>query len=66
MKTPDVKLSPSERAMLIALASGTEHDFAFDWVALQRLKSFGFVEETPTGLKSTAEGRRALLRAQGS
>ena len=46
METPKVSLSPSERLTLHALAQGNENEIAFDWLALQRLKAFGFVEET--------------------
>jgi ribosomal protein S19E (S16A) len=35
---------------------------ALDWVAVQRLKATGLVEEQPKGLVLTAEGRRALSR----
>ncbi|MDF2974117.1 MAG: hypothetical protein K0R61_4567 [Microvirga sp.] len=33
-----------------------------DWVAVQRLKATGLVEEQAKGLVLTAEGRRALSR----
>ena len=62
--TTDVSLSPSERRMLGTVAEGGEQEFMFDWVALQRLKSFGFVEDTPQGPKITAAGKRAMGRAQ--
>jgi hypothetical protein len=65
MQTPEVILSPSERRMLTAIARGDEQFAPFDWLALQRLKAFGFVEETPEGRpKITAEGRRVVGRAQ--
>ena len=40
METPAANLSRSERLMLNALAQRHEHEIAFDWLALQRLKSF--------------------------
>ena len=63
METPKVSLSPSERLTLHALAQGNENEIAFDWLALQRLKSFGFVEETQHGPKITTAGKRATGRA---
>ena len=39
---------------------GNEHEIAFDWLALRRLKSFGFVEETQQGPKITAAVKRAI------
>jgi ribosomal protein S19E (S16A) len=63
METSEVSLSPSERLTLHALARGNEHEIAFDWLALRRLKSFGFVEETQQGPKITAAGKRAIGRA---
>jgi hypothetical protein len=64
MLTPEISLSPSERLMLGDLVQGNEPGFTFDWIALQRLKTFGFVEETAHGPKITAEGRRAIGRSQ--
>jgi ribosomal protein S19E (S16A) len=63
MEKPEVSLSPSERLTLRALAQGNGQEFVFDWLALLRLKSFGFVEDTPQGPKITAAGRRAIGRA---
>ena len=52
--------------MLGAIAGGTQFDeIAFDWVALQRLKQFGLIEEGSQGHKVTAEGRRTLASGQG-
>ena len=66
MNAPTIWLSPSERGLLSALAGGAEFDdIAFDWVALQRLKQFGLIEEGSQGHKVTAEGRRALASGQG-
>ena len=66
MESSEVSLNTSERLMLGALAQGNEQELTFDWLALQRLKTFGFVEETPQGPKITADGRRAFGSAQKS
>ena len=63
METPVPNLSRSERLMLNALAQRNEHEIAFDWLALQRLKSFGFVEDTPQGHKITEAGKLAIVNA---
>ncbi len=63
METPVPNLSRSERLMLNALAQRHEHEIAFDWLALQRLKSFGFVEDTPQGQKITEAGTLAIVNA---
>jgi ribosomal protein S19E (S16A) len=62
METPEARLSSSERLLLHTLSQGNEHEISLDWLALQRLKSFGFVEETQQGPKITAAGRRAIGR----
>ena len=63
METPVPNLSRSERLILNALAQRHEPEIAFDWLALQRLKSFGFVEETPQGHKITEAGKLAVVNA---
>lgn len=63
MHTPEISLSGSERHTLGVLAQGDEPAFGFDWLALQRLKAFGYIEETPIGPKITAEGRRVVGRS---
>jgi ribosomal protein S19E (S16A) len=61
MQTPEINLSPIERKLLNAISHGNEDDARFDWVAFQRLRMFGFVEETDTGrIQVTAEGKSAL------
>ena len=66
METPEIWLSPSERSMLGAIAGGADlDDIAPDWVALQRLRQFGLVEEISEGHKVTAAGRRVLASGQG-
>ena len=62
METPALSLSPSEKLTLKHVAEG-EH---LDWVALQRLKRLGLVEERSTGPALTQEGRRALQRILSS
>ena len=58
METPP-DLSPSEKRTFQKAAEG-ESQVALDWVALQRLKALGFVEERSTAVVITAEGRRVL------
>ena len=66
MQTPDVILSPSERMILRGLVRGEEPSYQVDWVAMQRLRGFGYIEETGAGLRATAEGRRAIAAKQSS
>jgi len=51
---------PSEKRTLQKAAEGEFQVAEFDWVALQRLKALGFVEERSTAVVITAEGRRVL------
>jgi hypothetical protein len=60
METPEVALSPSERMILRDLVTGADLPHQTDWVALQRLRRFGYIEETAAGPHITAEGRRAI------
>ena len=64
METPEVRLSGSELATLRFLADGGEAGFVLDWLAIQRLKQFGFAEETLTGPKITAEGKCAIRQSE--
>ena len=57
---PDLSLSPPEKRTLQKVAEGEFQGAEFDWVALQRLKALGLVEERST-VAITAEGRRVLL-----
>ena len=59
METPP-DLSPSEKRTLQKAAEGEFQVAEFDWVALQRLKALGLVEERSTAVMITAEGRRVL------
>ncbi len=61
MDDPALKLSPSEKRTLQGLAQG-ELPSVLDWVAIQRLKTLGYVEERGTGMAITEEGRRAMRR----
>ena len=50
-----------ERSMLGAIAGGADlDDIAPDWVALQRLRQFGLIDEISQGHRVTAAGRRVL------
>ena len=50
MEQPDHKLSPSERRNLQQVAQRElDAGVGWDWVALQRLKRLGLVEERGTG-----------------
>jgi hypothetical protein len=63
MATPDVpapRFSPSEALILKSLAKGELP--TPDWVATQRLKGWGLVEEKAGSLKLTQAGRDALRR----
>jgi ribosomal protein S19E (S16A) len=60
--TPPLSLSTSERQTLRYMAEGEADPRELDWLALQRLKRAGLVEERSTGPRITAEGRRALQR----
>jgi hypothetical protein len=63
MDTQDpIRLSPSEGLTLRYIAEGEFHPSELDWVALQRLKHLGLLEERPTGFKLTQAGRDALRR----
>jgi ribosomal protein S19E (S16A) len=57
---PDLSLSPSEKRTLQKVAEGEFQVAELDWVALQRLKALGLMEERSTGVVISAEGRRVL------
>lgn len=59
---PEPSLSPSEKQTLRHIADGELLPTELDWLAVQRLKQIGFVEERSAGPGLTAEGRRALQR----
>jgi hypothetical protein len=62
METQALSLSPSEKLTLKHLSEGELHTEHLDWVALQRLKRLGLVEDRNSGPALTQEGRRALQR----
>jgi ribosomal protein S19E (S16A) len=63
MPTQDnIRLSSSEKVTLRYVAEGELHASELDWVALQRLKQAGLLEDQRTAMGITAEGRRALQR----
>jgi hypothetical protein len=58
-------LSPNERRMLSAIASGNLDEAAPDFVAFHRLKAFGFITVTPDGRATiTDDGKQALRIAR--
>jgi ribosomal protein S19E (S16A) len=59
-------LSPSERLSLRYVAEGELHASELDWVAVQRLKQMGLVEERGLSTMTTKEGQRALGRIAAS
>ena len=61
-----VDLSASERLALRYIAEGEVHATEMDWVAVQRLKRMGFVEERGGTTMTTKEGQRTLHRIAGS
>ena len=62
METQALSLSPSEKLTLKHLSEGELHTEHLDWVALQRLKRLGLVEDRNSGPALTQEGRRTLQR----
>ncbi len=60
MEETSIKLSPSEKQTLRYVAEGDRLANEMDWIALQRLKKLGLIEERGSGLAITKEGRRAL------
>ncbi len=62
MESSDSRLSPSEKRTLQHLVEGEFHASELDWIALQRMKGFGLVEEQSAGVAISEEGRRVLRR----
>jgi ribosomal protein S19E (S16A) len=60
MENPAPSLSPSEKRTLQKVSEGEFPVAELDWVALQRLKSLGLVEERSTAVVITPEGSRVL------
>jgi ribosomal protein S19E (S16A) len=65
-EAPAPSLSPSERQTLRHIAEGEMHASELDWVAVQRLKTMGLIEERDREPMLTAEGQRTLGRIAGS
>ena len=61
-----VDLSASERLTLRYIAESELHATEMDWVAVQRLRRMGLVEERGGTTMTTKEGQRALHRIAGS
>jgi hypothetical protein len=61
-KTSELRLSPSEKRTLKHIAEGELFDREMDWLAIQRLKAWGLLEERGTRLKLTQAGRDTLRR----
>ena len=59
-QTSKPDLSPSERLTLRHIAEGQWHITVLDWVAIQRLRRLGLVEERAGTTMTTKEGQRAL------
>jgi ribosomal protein S19E (S16A) len=67
MEQPDHNLSPSEKRTLQQVAQRElEAGVGWDWVALQRLKRLGLIEERGDRPRITAEGRRVLQKLVSS
>ncbi len=60
MEDTSTKLSPSEKQTLRQVAEGDRLPSEMDWVALQRLKKMGLIEQRGTGFAITKEGRGAM------
>ena len=56
-ESTDPRLSPSERLTLKQLAEGELLEREMDWLAVQRLKAWGLLEEHGTKLNLTQAGR---------
>jgi hypothetical protein len=65
-ESPDPRLSPSERLTLKRVAEGELLEREMDWLAVQRLKAWGLLEERGTKLKLTQAGRDILRRLMAS
>jgi hypothetical protein len=60
--TPEPRFSPSEKLTLKHVAEAELLEREMDWVAIQRLKARGLLEDGRTRLKLTQAGRDALRR----
>jgi hypothetical protein len=64
-QSPAAYVSSSERQTLRHIAEGELHASELDWVAVQRLKTMGLVEERDRETMLTKEGQVALSRIGG-
>ncbi len=53
MDDPRIKLSPSEKQTLRYIAEGDRLANEMDWIALQRLKKLGLIEDRASGFALT-------------
>jgi ribosomal protein S19E (S16A) len=60
MEDPAPSLSPSEKRTLQKASEGEFQVAELDWVALQRLKALGLIEQRSTAVVITREGSRVL------
>lgn len=65
-EAPIPALSPSERQTLRHLAEGDFPTGDLDWLAVQRLKKMGLVEDRGGRAVTTKEGQRVLGQLAGS
>jgi hypothetical protein len=65
-QSSDLGLSPSEKLTLRHVAEGELLEREMDWLAVQRLKAWGLLEERGTRLKLTQAGRDTLRRLMAS
>jgi hypothetical protein len=61
-ESSDPRLSPSERLTLKHVADGKLFEREMDWLAVQRLKAWGLLEQRETRWKLTQAGRDTLRR----
>ena len=61
-ESSDPRPSPSERLTLKHVAKGELLEREMDWLAVQRLKAWGLLEQRGTKLKLTQTGRDTLRR----
>jgi hypothetical protein len=66
VRMDDLRLSPSERLTLTHVAEGELFEREMDWLAVQRLKAWGLLEQRGTRLKLTQAGRDTLRRLMAS
>ena len=64
--TPEPRLSPSEMLTLKHIAEAELLEREMDWIAIQRLKGWGLLEEGGTRLKLTQAGKDTLCRLTAS